>query len=93
MLPPLPPGEARRAREKIAAYKHLSPDQKAKLLAAVDAKEAAGGSGRELGPQELRTEVGTGPVCCLQKGRECDSLCGGLWRSSTGLRHGGCVCY
>lgn len=50
-------GEARRAREKIEAYKHLSPEQKAKLLAALDAKEAAAGSARQLGPQELRTEV------------------------------------
>ncbi|PRW45016.1 ATP synthase subunit alpha [Chlorella sorokiniana] len=50
-------GEARRAREKIAAYKHLSEAQKAKLLAAIDAKERAGGAGRQPGPQELRTEV------------------------------------
>ncbi|KAI7843748.1 hypothetical protein COHA_002646 [Chlorella ohadii] len=50
-------GEARRAREKIAAYKHLSEAQKAKLLAALEAKERAGGAGRQLGPQELRTEV------------------------------------
>lgn len=48
----------RRAREKIEAYKHLSPDQKAKLLAALEAKEAAAGGGRQPGPQELRTEVG-----------------------------------
>ena len=55
-------GEARRAREKIAAYKHLSEGQKAKLLAALEAKEAAagGGAGRAPGPQELRTEVGPG---------------------------------
>ena len=52
-----PAGEARRAREKIAAYKHLSEPQKAKLLAALEAKERAGGGGREPGPQELRTEV------------------------------------
>ena len=51
-------GEARRARATIAAYKHLSAEQKAKLLAAVDAREAAEGrGGRQLGPQELRTEV------------------------------------
>ena len=55
--PTLPTGEARRAREKIAAYKHLSEAQKAKLLAALEAKERAGGAGRQPGPQELRTEV------------------------------------
>lgn len=50
----------RRAREKVAAYKHLSPEQMAKLQAALDAKEGRGtGAGaRPLGPQELRTEVG-----------------------------------
>ena len=51
-------GEARRAREKIVAYKHLSEAQKAKLLAALEAKERAGAAGRQPGPQELRTEVG-----------------------------------
>ncbi|KAL4448343.1 hypothetical protein ABPG75_005562 [Micractinium tetrahymenae] len=50
-------GEVRRAREKIEAYKHLAPQQKAKLLAALEAKEAAAGGGRQPGPQELRTEV------------------------------------
>lgn len=50
----------RRAREKVEAYKHLSPEQKAKLLAAIEAKEAAAGGGRQLGPQELRTEVRAG---------------------------------
>lgn len=53
-------GEARCAREKIATYKHLSADQKEKLLAALEAKERAGAGGREPGPQELRTEVGRG---------------------------------
>ncbi|KAI3426327.1 hypothetical protein D9Q98_008700 [Chlorella vulgaris] len=53
-------GEVRRAREKIEGYRHLRPEQKAKLLAALDAKAAAdggGGGARQLGPQELRTEV------------------------------------
>lgn len=54
-------GESRAAREKIAAYKHLSEAQKAKLLAAMEAKEAkeaaGGGDGHTAGPQELRTEV------------------------------------
>lgn len=76
---PLPPpgflllhaGEARRAREKIEAYKHLSQDQKAKLLAALEAKERAGGGQREPGPQELRTEVGGWHGRRLGAGRGC----------------------
>lgn len=48
-------GQARKAREKVEKYRHLTEDQKAKLLHALETQ--SGGGGRVPGPQELRTEV------------------------------------
>ena len=50
-------GNVQAAQEKIAAYKHLREDQKAKLLSALESTRKSGMKARERSPKELSTEV------------------------------------
>lgn len=57
---PVPSGEMAKARETILKYRHLSEEQKAKLLSALEAKQSGppGPSGQPQLTDALRTEVG-----------------------------------
>ena len=53
----------RKARETILKYRHLSEEQKAKLLHALEAKSRDGPADERM-TDELRTEVGSHAQLC-----------------------------
>ena len=74
-------GQARQAQEKVAAYKHLTPEQKAKLLAALDAKQAvvaeaaARAAAEALSGQEQQEQQQLGPQELRTEVRRAASSC------------------